>query len=93
MFATFSWESMPTGVAGVFAEVADEAVDFGFCADVHAAGGFVEDEDARFGGEPFAEDEFLLVAAGEGARGDFWGVGFHLKFLHQARDDGAFFFL
>ena len=52
-------------------EGAEESVDFGFGADVDAAGGFVDDEDFWAEGEPFGEDDFLLVAAGEVA-----GLGF-----------------
>jgi hypothetical protein len=57
-------------------EVAHEAVDFGFCADVDALGGFVEDQDFGFGGEPTGECDFLLVAAGESADGGLDGGGF-----------------
>ena len=46
-------------------EAAHEGVDLGFGADVDAAGGLVHDEDLRAGLEPLAEDDLLLVAAGE----------------------------
>ena len=50
-------------------ERADERVDLLLGADVDAAGGLVEEEDARAGGEPLADDDLLLVAAGEGGGG------------------------
>jgi hypothetical protein len=43
----------------------DEGIDFAFCADVDAAGRFVEDDDAWGEGEPAAEGDLLLIAAGE----------------------------
>ena len=48
---------------------ADEGVDLLLGADVDAAGRLVEEEDARAGGEPLADDDLLLVAAGEGGGG------------------------
>jgi hypothetical protein len=36
-----------------------------FGVDINAAGGFVEQKHLGFGGEPFAEDHLLLVAAAE----------------------------
>lgn len=55
-------------------EVVDEEVEFVFGADVDAAGGFVEDDDVAVTFEPFSEDDFLLVAAGE-VLDDFVVVG------------------
>ena len=51
------------GFSGV-GELVDDLVDFELCAHVDAARGFVEKDDARAGHERFAEDDFLLVAAG-----------------------------
>jgi len=50
-------------------EFAQEGVDFGLGADVDAARGFVDDEQARVGEEPARDEELLLVAAGEGRGG------------------------
>ena len=47
------------------ARFAHQAVNFGLGADVDAAGGLVEDHHLGSHGEPFAEDDFLLVAAAE----------------------------
>ena len=65
-FGQFGGDEQNGGAFG--SELADDAVDFVFRADVHAARRFVEDEDVRIGAEPFSEDDFLLVAAGEGCR-------------------------
>ena len=46
-------------------EFLHEAVDLLLRADVDAARGFVEQQQARLQREPFADDDFLLVAAGE----------------------------
>ena len=46
-------------------ELVDELVDFDLCADVDAAGRLVEKDDLRLGLQRFAEDDLLLVAAGE----------------------------
>src|SRR5688572_23843989 len=53
------------------AEFVGDAEDLGFGGDVDAAGGFVEDEEAGFGGEPAGEESLLLVAAGEAGDGCF----------------------
>jgi hypothetical protein len=62
--------------AAVVGVVVDELVYFGFRADVNAASGFVEDEEFGRVEEPFAENDFLLVAAAERAGGllvgGFW---------------------
>ncbi len=50
------------GVA-VGRELIDQGVDLGLRADVHAACGLVEDEDARPGGQPFCDHQLLLIAA------------------------------
>ena len=50
-------------------ELAHQAVDLGLGADVDAARRLVEDEELRIVGEPLAEHDLLLVAAGE-APGD-----------------------
>ena len=42
-----------------------ELFDLGFSADVDAAGGFVEDDEFRFQGQPPREQHFLLIAAGK----------------------------
>ena len=47
-------------------ELGDEPVDLDLGADVDAAGGLVEDQDPRPGGQPLGQDDLLLVAAGEG---------------------------
>src|SRR4051794_18514285 len=47
-------------------ERADDLVDLRFGTHVHALGGVVEDEDVGLRGQPLAEDNLLLVAAGEG---------------------------
>src|SRR5690349_14177505 len=44
---------------------ADDAVDLRLGTDVDAARGFVEDEKARSGGEPLADDDFLLIPAAQ----------------------------
>ena len=50
-------------------------------ADVDAAGGLIKEDDFAVGLEPFGEDDFLLVSAGEVAGGfvvvrDFDAEGF-----------------
>ena len=63
-------------------EGAHEAVDLGLGTDIDAAGGFVQDHDARVHGEPFAEDDLLLVAAAEIKDAGFDGRGLDLHGLH-----------
>ena len=46
-------------------EPAHQRVDLGLGADVDAAGRLVHDQDPRLGLQPLAEDDLLLVAAGE----------------------------
>ena len=46
----------------------DELVDLVLGADVDAARGLVHEEDLRPALEPLAEDDLLLVAAGEATR-------------------------
>ena len=46
-------------------ELLDQGVDLGLGADVDAAGRLVEQQDARTGGDPAADDRLLLVAARE----------------------------
>src|SRR5450631_4527339 len=41
-------------------------MDGGLGADVDALGRLVEDDDARFGRQPLADDDLLLIAAGQG---------------------------
>ena len=48
-------------------ELGDEAVDLVFHADVDAFRRLVEDVDLRIDGQPSADDDLLLVAAGPGA--------------------------
>ena len=51
----------------VVGEPTDEGVDLGAGADVDAAGGLVEQQDAAAAQQPPGEHDLLLVAAGEGA--------------------------
>ena len=44
-------------------QLVDDAVDLAFRADVHAAGGFVQDQHARPGFQPARQQHLLLVAA------------------------------
>lgn len=57
-------------------EVLDESLDFGLGTDIHAAGGFIEDDEARVGFEPAGEEGFLLVASAQGAHGLLDVLGF-----------------
>ena len=45
-----------------------QAVDLHPRADIHAPGGFVEDEDPRTGGQPLGKHQLLLRAAGKRER-------------------------
>ena len=47
----------------VLGETRHQGVNFRLGADIDAARRLVHDEDARLGGEPFGEDDFLLIAA------------------------------
>jgi uncharacterized protein (TIGR00730 family) len=46
-------------------KLADQVVDLGLGADVDAAGRFVHDQHLGMHGQPFADDDLLLVAAGQ----------------------------
>jgi hypothetical protein len=50
-------------------EAFDQGVDLGLGPDVDAAGRFIEQEDARVGGQPAADDRLLLVTARKAADG------------------------
>ena len=44
-------------------ELKDQPIDFLLGADVDAAGRLVQEQDAWFGSKPFADHDFLLIAA------------------------------
>ena len=71
----------------LLAEVFHFTGNFEFGADIDAAGGLVEDEQFRAGGEPAGEDDFLLVAAGEVFDGGFGVGGFDVKSLDETVGD------
>ena len=48
-------------------KVEDQLVDLVLRAHVDAAGGLVQQQDLRLGQQPAADDDLLLVAAGERA--------------------------
>ena len=48
-----------------FRQAVHQVVDLDLGANVDAARGFVEDEDARIAGKPLAEHDFLLIAAAQ----------------------------
>ena len=54
--------------AALGGEPFDQRVDLGLGADVDAARRLVEQEDARAGGDPAADDRLLLVAAARTGR-------------------------
>ena len=66
------------GFAGV-GERVDDLVDLVLRADVDAAGRLVEDENVRLGEQPLAEDDLLLVAAGELPGGNVDAVGLDVQ--------------
>ena len=70
-------------------ELGDQGVDLGLGADVDAAGGFVEDENLRLGGEPAGDDDLLLVAAGEGADALLHRRGADAEVVDVAGDERA----
>src|SRR5699024_1113925 len=56
-------------------------------ADVDSPGGFVQDQYLRLGGQPAAEEHFLLVSSGE-VLDQPVGIGrAHVEGLHVFRDD------
>ena len=59
----------PAGREAVVGEAADDGVELGAGADVHAPGRLVEEQDPAAAQQPAGEDGLLLVAAGEGAHG------------------------
>ena len=75
------------GFSGV-GELVDDLVDLQLRADVDAARGLVEEDDAGLGHERLAEHDFLLVAAGEFADGGGEAGGFHAQGLEGV---GVFF--
>src|SRR5579859_5132937 len=76
-------------VAGV-GKLAHKPVNFGFCAYVNAACRFVKNHDARRHGEPFAEDDFLLVAAAEIEHACLDAGGFNSERFHLLLRNLAF---
>ena len=77
------------GVA-LLGQVAHDAVDFGFRADIHTLGGFVHDDHFHLLSQCLGDDHLLLVAAGEGACGleNVHGLGIHV--LQQLFGDFPF---
>ena len=55
-------------------EFADEAIDLGLRADIHALRRLVENQQLRFRREPFREHDHLLVAAGRRAKANHAGA-------------------
>ena len=55
----------------VLAQALDQADDLGMGAHIDAARRLIEDEEARFGGQPAGEQGLLLIAAGEKPDGLF----------------------
>ena len=60
--------------AAIGGQSIDQRVDLRLGADVHTAGGLVEDQDPAPRGQPLGEHELLLVAARE-AGGNHVGAG------------------
>ncbi len=56
-------------------------MDGGLGANVDAAGGFIDDEEAAAPGEPFGDDDFLLISAGHIFDGGVEGGGFDAEAL------------
>src|SRR5690349_18647469 len=74
-------------------ELAAESVDFRLRADVDAARGIVQDEQLRADGEPFGEEDLLLVPAAQGHDRFVHGVGRDAQPLHPVTGYGPLFTL
>jgi hypothetical protein len=65
----------------------DQAVDLGFCADIDAGGGLIEDEHGSAGLDRPGEQHLLLIAA---AQSFHWpalrAAGPDVELLHDPRD-------
>ena len=48
-------------------QLADDMYDLCLGADIHTDGGFIKHQDAGLIGQPFGDDHFLLVSAGQKA--------------------------
>src|ERR1700730_14936600 len=55
----------------LLSEPMHQAIDLGLGADIDAARRLVEDQNVRLRHHPFADDQFLLIAAGDGAHRRF----------------------
>jgi hypothetical protein len=70
-------------------EVPDEPIDLALRTDVDAAGRVVEQEDGRRDLEPLADDDLLLVAAGQLADDLSWSIGPDPQAVDLATSRGA----
>lgn len=79
---------------GAFAgELIEKLVNFAFRADIHAAGGFIDNEDFAVAGEPFGECDFLLITAAQAGDLSFEAGSFHTQFLGVLLRESAFILL
>ena len=69
---------------------AEQPVDFRLGADIDAARGFIHDEYLRFQGQPFAQDDFLLVSAAEVHHARFYAGRANAQGIHLAAGGGGF---
>src|SRR5580700_6496210 len=72
-----------------FGEAADQAVNLRLGRNVDALGRLFEKEYADFAGEPFGQNDLLLIAAGECRRRQAWFARADIQQFHQLRDQSV----
>jgi hypothetical protein len=66
-------------------QLVNQPVNLRFGADVHAARWFIQNQDAALPGQPFCENQFLLVAAGKRLRRNLREAAFTWSFSKKWR--------
>ena len=68
----------------------DDGVNFFFGADVHAAGGLIQNQDVGLSAQPFGQNDFLLVAARQAFYGQMGIGGAYRQLVYEFLDKLVF---
>src|SRR5215211_3533285 len=73
--------------AAVVSEIANEGVDMRLGGDINALRRLIEQQRTHPAGNPFGENDLLLIAAGKSRRGKIGTTGADVEQLHQLGDN------